>query len=657
MTEARPGGGGTAEMPQGKRQAGAAQPRRHGVGAVALLLALLCIVAGVPLLIQAIWTDALIRERAGDQMADDTAALAGRIATRLELFGVHVAGVVHAADTQLRAGGGTAAAAAERPAVAVDEALHPLLGSSGIRHVVLMSPDGRIGPCLAPPGATCPASMAWIHEQPDLAERAFQPGSVLFASVARDEAGAPGILLVQPPPRAGGDANATFAWISADQIAAIAEAGGRPQAAFVAVHGPQGRLLYHEDPKLRLTRRTPAGEMPRTQPDPATTTFTDPADGRTYPASHAMVAGLDWTVTAYRRDQGLADMVGRVWTVAAILLGLVAAVAVAVSALAQRTLARLVRQIGGALAAVRQSSSKTDSDPGDGPDPAETAERLAAAAARHPLREVRQLGIATGQMALAVQQRQARDAETVRAARLSNEKRSAFIANISHQLRTPLNSIIGFSEMMTDQLFGPLGHAKYLEYALSVHNSGEYLMRILNDLRDLSRAEIGVLDLEETTLDVGRLLRSSVSIVSREAKVHNVTLSMMTDDDMPVVRGDEQRLQQALINLMNHAVQSSPTDGQVEIAAVIARNGELHVRIHDDGPPIPERDVAKLLTPFDEVQRSYDRRFEGTGLGLPLARTMLDLHGGRLDIRSAANEGNTLTAILPASRVLRQTAA
>lgn len=649
-------GAGAAAI--GKPPRRAAMSARHGIGAVALLLVVLCVVAVVPLLVQAAWTSRMIGERQAADSRSATAAIAQRVAARLEQFGVHAGGVLHAADARLRL--------AEAAAAANSDFLNPLLASAGIHHVALLRPDGRLGRCLAPPGRTCPVDLAWLQDRPDLVQRAFQPGGAMFAAVARDETGASGILLVRPPQRADTSPDATLAWLAGAQFADIVEAGSQPQPDFVAIHDRDGRLLYHEDPALRALRHVaPAAgsqaagsQAAAGQPGerPAAGGFVDPADGRTYPASIAPVAGLDLTVTAYRRDQGLTGLADSVWTLALGLLALVLAGIAILVWLARRSLAAAVRQLIAALSTLRQSASSLEADqPVDAPPG--TAEQMMAQLARHPVREIRQVAGSVATMATAVRQRQDRDAETARAAKLSNDKRSAFVANISHQLRTPLNSIIGFSEMMTDQLFGPLGHAKYLEYAQSVHNSGEYLMRILNDLRDLSRAEIGSLDLEETTLDVGRLLRSSVSIVSREARVHNVHLALIPSDEMPVIRGDEQRLQQALINLLNHSVQSSPADGRVEIAAVMAQSGELQVRIHDDGPPIADRDLAKLLTPFDEVQRSYDRRFEGSGLGLPLARTMLDLHGGRLDIQSMADNGNTLTAILPGSRVLRQTAA
>lgn len=622
--------------------AGAFRPRllpRAGLRYSLLLFLVLLLVGLVPLVLQALWSAGMLAHEAEAEEEAAQTALAQRVAARLEKFAAMAGAVLHAGDAALRGG-------------AEAELLGPLLTGAGLRFVALVGPDGSLVACLPAPGTACPTALPGAPALADLAERAFRPGGPVFTLLLDPPGTEPLLLLVRPPLQQGVGAAATLAAMMLDPFAAIAEAGGRAEARTVTLHDGDGRLLYSEGP----APAAPAGgEAAAGLPVAGRTEILDPVDGRLHPASRVTVPELGWTVTVHRRDGGLAALVPQLWTVAGILALAVLAAAAVLALLLSRSMSRAVRLLVDASNAVRALSRRRQEDPEDDRTP--PPEALAARAAQHPSREVRQLAASMAAMAAAVRARQERDAEEVRAAQASNEKKSAFVANISHQLRTPLNSIIGFSEMMTDQLFGPLGNAKYLEYAHSVHDSGEYLMRILNDVRDLSRAEIGVLDLEETTLDVGRLLRASISIVSREAHSRDVRLDLVQCEDMPVIRGDEQRLQQALINLITHAVSATPDGAGVEIATTLQDNGDLRVRIRHGGRPIADSDLAKLLTPFDEVQRSYDRRFEGAGLGLPLARTLLELHGGRLDIERLEEGGNALTATLPASRVLRQTAA
>lgn len=612
---------------------------RRGVAGTLLLFLLLFLAGAIPLLLQALWTTSNLTRSAGEDEAVMSSAIAARAAAGLDTFAMLAGGIVHASDTNLRG---------DTPATG---ALAPLLTGAGFRYVALVDRDGRLHACMAATGWACPPALPGLLDSPDLLERAFAPAEGLVVQPLQGRDGPADLLLLRPSPQAETGAPATIALLDLAPVAALAAAGGGRQSHPVTILDSSGQVLLHHDPAL-----APEPAMRVDLPRAVEGVFLDPSDNRLHPASLAQVPGLGWTVVVHHRSTGPAAS-SEIWLRTALLLAALLVVALAVAILVSRSFSRALGRLGDAVAAMRRMAYRHGSVPGEGRTGISEVEAATAAAAAHPAREVRQLAAIIAATAANLRTRLDDDATKVRAAEHSNDKKSAFVANISHQLRTPLNSIIGFSEMMTDQIYGPLGHDKYSEYAHSVHDSGTYLLRILNDVRDLSRAEIGALDLEESTLDMGRLLRSCISILYREASTRDVELDLAATDEMPVIRGDEQRLQQALINLINHAVSFSPEGGRVGIAATLTASGEVCVQVQGSGSPINEQELAKLLTPFDEVQRSYDRRVEGAGLGLPLARTLLELHGGRLDIHALPGQGNVLSAILPTSRVLHHTAA
>lgn len=649
MTVDRPGAPGADGAPEPRegrhRQGGAARipaaaatAHRGGIAGMLLLFLALFLAGAIPLLLQAAWTTSSLSRAAHEDEAAMSSAIAARAAAGLDTFAMLAGGIVHASDTNLRG------------AAVATGALAPLLTGAGFRYVALVDRDGRLHACMAATGWACPPALPGLLDSPDLLDLAFAPAEGLIVQPLQGQDGPADLLLLRPSPQAETGAPATIAVLDLAPVAALAAAGASRQSHLVTILDSSGQVLLHHDPAL-----APETALRVDMPRAVEGEFLDPADNRRHPASLAKVPGLGWTVVVHHRTAGLAAS-NRIWLQTALLLAAWLIVALVVAIPASRGFTRALARLAEAVSAMRRMAHRHGTAAER--DAAGTAEvdAATAAAALHPAQEIRQLATAISATAATLRSRLEDDAAKVRAAEQSNDKKSAFVANISHQLRTPLNSIIGFSEMMTDQIYGPLGHDKYSEYANSVHDSGTYLLRILNDVRDLSRAEIGALDLQESTLDMGRLLRSCISILYREASTRDVQLDLAATDEMPVIRGDEQRLQQALINLITHAVGFSPEGGRVGIAATLTASGEVCVQIQGGGSPINDQELAKLLTPFDEVQRSYDRRLEGAGLGLPLARTLLELHGGRLDIHGLPGQGNVLSAILPTSRVLHHTA-
>jgi signal transduction histidine kinase len=236
------------------------------------------------------------------------------------------------------------------------------------------------------------------------------------------------------------------------------------------------------------------------------------------------------------------------------------------------------------------------------------------------------------------------------AAEEASRSKSEFLANMSHELRTPLNAILGFSELMLLGLKGPLP-SEYREYASDIHRSGRHLLDLISDILDLSKVEMGHIELHEHTVDLDELIESCLRLVAGKATERGVLLSVPPPVGVRV-RADGLRLKQTLINLLSNAVKFTPSSGTVAVDVERARDGELTITVTDSGIGMRPEDIPLVLEPFRQVQGALARSHEGTGLGLPLAKSFVELHGGTLEIASRLGEGTVVSVSLPAKRVL-----
>ncbi|MGO8919374.1 MAG: ATP-binding protein [Stellaceae bacterium] len=236
------------------------------------------------------------------------------------------------------------------------------------------------------------------------------------------------------------------------------------------------------------------------------------------------------------------------------------------------------------------------------------------------------------------------------AAETSSRVKSQFMAHMSHELRTPLNAIIGFSEMIRDALMGPVS-ARYRDYANDIHSSGTHLLRLINGVLDLSKVEAGKLELHEETIDLAKLVEECRRLVADRVTAGGLALAIELPPALPAVRGDELRLKQIVLNLLSNGVKFTPPGGRVRLTAARTAEGGIALSVDDTGIGMTEAEIPVALEPFRQLDSAFSRRFEGTGLGLPLARRLAELHGGGLAIASAQGRGTTATLTLPASRV------
>jgi PAS domain S-box-containing protein len=236
-------------------------------------------------------------------------------------------------------------------------------------------------------------------------------------------------------------------------------------------------------------------------------------------------------------------------------------------------------------------------------------------------------------------------------AEAASRSKSEFLANISHELRTPLNAIIGFSEIMRDEIFGPIGAPQYRAYLSDVLESAHHLLEVINDILDVAKAEAGKLDLDEATFAVDHLARVASRLVEERATRAELKLSIDIPADLPLVRGDERKLKQVVINLLTNAIKFTPSGGSVVLRARLALDGDLLIEVADTGIGIAAEDIPTALSPFGQVDGKLSRKYEGTGLGLPLSRALVELHEGSLSIASELGRGTTVTVRLPAARL------
>lgn len=229
--------------------------------------------------------------------------------------------------------------------------------------------------------------------------------------------------------------------------------------------------------------------------------------------------------------------------------------------------------------------------------------------------------------------------------------KSELLANVSHELRTPLNAIIGFSNILKKELYGPIGHVKYHEYAEDISQSGLHLLAIINDILDLSKIEAGQMELQEEIFDIGDAIGVVLSLVRESAETNGVAIKIDLAEDMPWLLADERRVKQIILNLLSNAVKFTPQGGEVTVKVWCSPKSGYVIQVSDTGIGIAPEDLSKVLAPFGQVGNSLNRDCQGTGIGLPLTKSLAEMHGGSLNIESRVGVGTTVTVRLPSHRI------
>jgi len=236
-------------------------------------------------------------------------------------------------------------------------------------------------------------------------------------------------------------------------------------------------------------------------------------------------------------------------------------------------------------------------------------------------------------------------------AEIANRAKSEFLAHMSHELRTPLNSVIGFAQMMLAETFGPLGHVNYQDYSGDIHESAVHLLNVITDILDISKIEAGEMEITETEIELGSVILESTKMVSQRADRGGVILGMEIDQNLPCLRGDELRIKQIILNLLTNAIKFTPSFGRVTARAFLS-DGSIVLQVADTGQGIPADQMPNILRPFEQVRDSSRHAHEGTGLGLYLTNSLVEVHGGELNIESELGVGTSVTIRFPLERTV-----
>ncbi len=242
--------------------------------------------------------------------------------------------------------------------------------------------------------------------------------------------------------------------------------------------------------------------------------------------------------------------------------------------------------------------------------------------------------------------------EARRRAEEANLAKSRFLATMSHELRTPLNAILGFSEVMQAEVLGPVGNPSYKEYVTDIHNSGQHLLNVINEILDLSRIEAGRQELQEESIRLAYVVEEACHMVQLRAKNKNINMIQQFEDNLPLIWADERAVRQITLNLLSNALKFTPSGGTIWLKVGWTSSGGQYMSVKDTGPGIPEEEIPIVLSSFGQGSIAIKSAEQGTGLGLPIVQALMHMHDGKFELRSKLREGTEVIATFPRSRVL-----
>jgi signal transduction histidine kinase len=239
-------------------------------------------------------------------------------------------------------------------------------------------------------------------------------------------------------------------------------------------------------------------------------------------------------------------------------------------------------------------------------------------------------------------------------AEAASRAKSTFLANMSHELRTPLNAVIGFSQIIKDQMMGPSVSKRYADYANDIFNCGLHLLEVISNILDVSKIEAGKVALDEEALELPDLVKATVGVLRQQADRKHIALAADIPETAPLIRGDRGKLRQVMMNLLSNAIKFTPEGGRVTVRLEYEAGRGIAIAVADTGIGMSAEEIPIALEPFQQIDNALTKRYEGTGIGLPLAKRLVELHGGTLVIDSLKGVGTTVRIRLPADRVMAQ---
>jgi len=237
-------------------------------------------------------------------------------------------------------------------------------------------------------------------------------------------------------------------------------------------------------------------------------------------------------------------------------------------------------------------------------------------------------------------------------AELANRIKSEFLASMNHEIRTPLNAIMGFAEVMEMEIFGPVDEPRYQEYSADIHASGRYLLSLIEDILDFSKLEAGQMELKKGKVDVAKIIESSLSLLKRRAELGEIKLAVRIAQNLPALHGDERRMRQVLFNLVSNVSKFTPAGGKVSASASVGAKAGLLIQVEDTEVGIKPEDIVTALAPFDQILDARAPDDSGTGLGLPLTKSLAERHGDKLNLAGEPGKGTVVTLHFPPMRLV-----
>ncbi len=242
--------------------------------------------------------------------------------------------------------------------------------------------------------------------------------------------------------------------------------------------------------------------------------------------------------------------------------------------------------------------------------------------------------------------------EARRRAEEANLAKSRFLATMSHELRTPLNAILGFSEVMRNEVMGPVGNESYKEYIADINNSGQHLLNVINEILDLSRIEAGRHQLQEEAIRLVNVVDDAFHMVQMKAKAKDISIVTQYEENLPLIWADEKAVRQITLNLLSNALKFTPQGGTIWLKAGWTSSGGQYLSVKDTGPGIAEEEIPIVLSSFGQGSIAIKSAEQGSGLGLPIVQALVHMHDGKFDLQSKLREGTEVIASFPRSRVL-----
>jgi len=509
----------------------------------------------------------------------------------------------------------------------------------GFRHFCFLEPDGRV-------------YVNWKitddgrkQLSPEIKSKllAAAIGEPVISDVMADATGRPTLFLTQ---RLASGRTAVAA-LSLDYIRQSQKSIAFGRKGHSAIVDRRGNVIAHprkdwENQIKNIAKVEPVARMMQGQS--GVTTFFAPAVNMGMVTGYTTVPSTGWGVMVPQPVAELEDVAEQVHRMAlgVVIVGFIAA------ALISWLLAGLLTGPVRAAIAAAQDIAKGNLDT-----------QFPAVASGAPA-EFQELGDAFNRMAqdVAAASRQRDQAEQEYAHALfsadrASRAKSAFLANMSHELRSPLNSIIGFSDMMNRKTWGPLGDDRYAEYVAGIERSGQHLLAIINDILDLSKIEAGETAVEEDEIDIAKIVGECLAMLSGSAQDGDIRLQAVVPDRFPRLRADQRHVAQVILNLVSNAIKFTPAGGRVTVGAYTRPGSGIQIAVTDTGVGIANEDISRILLPFSQVAVNKVRgKRDGTGLGLPICKSLMELHGGSLSIDSKDGLGTAVVVTFPAERTI-----